>query len=189
MADLPIHVPGNSFSPTHPPSLALVLFGAAYSATAVAAAPRVTRWLERRPRAWEAVVAANRVSMSVYLWRFTAAVIGSALLFAAGALPTAEIGSGAGWWQKLPMIGLSVVLLVPLVAVVSRVERRAVFAEGSVTGHSPVAVTALALAISMALKFWTVGHLTGALVGAALIAIAPVVLRVERVPSLRRCRI
>lgn len=172
-----IHVPGTAFSPTHPPSLALVVFGAAYSATAIAAAPAATRLLERRRRAWSVVVAANGVSMSVYLWHFTAAVIGSAVLYAVGALPTAEIGTTSWWWQKVPMIALSLVVLVPVVGVVSRVERRALFAERTGTAYSPTMVTALALAISMALKYWTVGHLTGVVMGAAVVAVAPLVLR------------
>ncbi len=175
-----IHVPGNAFSPTHPPSLALVVFGAAYSATAIAAAPAVTAWLERRRRAWSIVVAANGVSMSVYLWHFTAAVIVSAGLLVTGTLPTAEIGSNDWWIQKLPMIGLSALVLMPIVAIVSRVERRALFAERSETAHSPAAVLAIAFAISMALKFWTAGHLTGVLVGAAVVAVSPLVLRRSR---------
>ena len=36
-----IHVSGVPFSPTHPPSIALIVFGAAFSATALAAAPTV----------------------------------------------------------------------------------------------------------------------------------------------------
>ena len=172
-----IHVPGTPFSPTHPPSLALVVFGAAYSATAIAAAPAVTAWLERRRRAWAVVVAANGVSMSVYLWHFTAAVVASAGLYAVGALPAAEVGTTAWWLHKIPMVALSLAVLAPIVAVASRVERRALFAERTATAYSPVAVTALAFGISMALKYWTAGHLTGVIVGAMVIAAAPVVLR------------
>ena len=48
-----IHVSGVPFSPTHPPSLALVVFGAAFSATAIAAAPAVTALLGRNRAAWK----------------------------------------------------------------------------------------------------------------------------------------
>ena len=172
-----IHVPGMAFSPTHPPSLALVAFGAAYSATAIAAAPAVTRILERRRRTWSAVVAANGISMSVYLWHFTAAVVASAVLYAIGALPSAAIGSSAWWIQKVPVVGLALLVLVPFVAIVSRVERRSLFAERVATHHSPIVVLGLAAAISMALKLWTAGTPAAALVGAAVIVAAPLVLR------------
>lgn len=172
-----IHVPGTEFSPTHPPSLALVVFGAAYSATAIAAAPALTRLLERRTRVWAAVVAANGISMSVYLWHFTAAIAASAVLYATGGLPTAIIGSPAWWVQKIPVIVLALAMLVPIVAVVARVERNALFAERSVTSHSPVAVTVLALLVSLALKAWTMGEVAGAIAGASGVAVAPIVLR------------
>lgn len=162
-----IHVPGQAFSPTHPPSLALMVFGAAYSATAIAAAPVVTRLLEQRRRVWQMVVAANGLSMSVYLWHFTAAVIASAVLYGFDALPTAAIGSAAWWVQKLPTIILAAIVLVPIVAVVSRVERRALLAERAESTLAPAAVTMLAVVISVSLKLWTAGNV-GAVVAGAL---------------------
>jgi cob(I)alamin adenosyltransferase len=86
-----IHVGGQPLSPTHPPSIAFVLFGLAQTAAAVAAAPSVTRWLERGRRAWTFVVAGT--SMSVYLWHFTAVVVASAGLYAVAMLPSAPIES------------------------------------------------------------------------------------------------
>lgn len=67
-----LHHGGLDHSPTHPPSTALIVFGLAYSFTAAALAPAVTRWLERSARAWRVTIAANVVAMSVYLciWRF-----------------------------------------------------------------------------------------------------------------------
>src|SRR5688572_2873934 len=70
-----LHHGGLDHSPTHPPSTALLLFGFAYSLTAAALAPAVTRWLERSSRAWRITIAANVVAMSVYLWHMTAAVV------------------------------------------------------------------------------------------------------------------
>ncbi len=160
-----IHVNGVPFSPTHPPSLALLAFGLAYSCTAIAAAPLVTALLERRRRAWTAVVAANGVSMSVYLWHFTAAVAASGLMYAAGALPTAAVGS-AGWWlQKLPVIALSALLLVPIVAGVSKVERTALLAPRSNVALSPAAVAAIAATLSASLKLWSISNIGGVIAG------------------------
>ncbi|MEZ5227812.1 MAG: hypothetical protein R2710_14395 [Acidimicrobiales bacterium] len=60
-----VHFDGIVNSPTHPPSLALMLFGAAYSATAIAVAPAISRFLAGNARVWSAVVGANAVAMSV----------------------------------------------------------------------------------------------------------------------------
>ncbi len=160
-----IHVSGVPFSPTHPPSLALVVFGAAFTATAIAAAPWVTRTLIDRPRAWAAVVGANGVSMSVYLWHFTAAVGASAAFYALGWLPSAEIGTAAWWVQKVPLIGASLLLLVPIVVVVSRVERRALLAPGERAEVSAVAALVLAGSVSAALKLWSLGNVAAATAG------------------------
>ena len=50
-----VNVPGLENSPTNPPTLALMTFGAAYSLTAIAAAPRISAALQARPKAWAGV--------------------------------------------------------------------------------------------------------------------------------------
>jgi len=172
-----IHVAGSPLSPTHPPSIALVLFGMAQTATAIAAAPAVTRWLERSKRAWTIVVAGNSMSMSVYLWHFTAAVIASAGLFAAGQLPSAEIGSPAWWIQKIPVIVLSLIVLVPLVALVSRFERRALLAARVEWTGSPATAIGLAALVSTSIKVWSIGNVGGVVAGAVGVVIAATLLR------------
>ncbi|NND73400.1 MAG: acyltransferase [Ilumatobacter sp.] len=168
-----IHVSGVPFSPTHPPSLALVVFGAAFSATAIAVAPAVTAFLGRNRTAWMAVVAGNAVSMSVYLWHFTAAVAASAAFYALGVLPTATIGTGAWWLQKVPVVVASLIVLAPLVGFVSRVERRALLAPRPTRSRAPRAVVGLAALTSASLKLWSIGHVGGALVGmAGLVAVS-----------------
>ncbi len=152
-----VHHPGLENSPTHPPSVALLLFGAAYSATALAAAPRVTARLSRSPRAWTAVVAANSAAMSVYLWHMTAAVAATALFHAFGLIPSVTVGS-VGWWvAKIPMIGLSLLILVPIVAVVSRVERRALLAPRQPWQGGATSMFVLAAAVSTSMKLWSGG--------------------------------
>lgn len=161
-----IHVSGQALSPTHPPSVALVVFGLAQTATAVAAAPTLTRWLQRNRRAWVAVVAGNSMSMSVYLWHFTAAVAASAALYAAGLLPSAPIGSADWWLQKIPVVLLSLVALMPIVAAVSRVERGALLAERQPWSRSGSAAIAVALLVSTSIKVWSLGNVTGVALGA-----------------------
>ena len=172
-----IHVSGVPFSPTHPPSLALVVFGAAFSATAIAAAPAVTAFLTRNRTAWSAVVAGNAVSMSVYLWHFTAMVGASAVFYAFGWLPSAPIGSLDWWLQKLPLIGLAIVVLIPIVALMSKVEQRALLAPQVRWNGSASSVFALAALVSTSLKMWSIGNIGGAAVGMALLVVAGAVLR------------
>ncbi len=180
-----IHVSGTPFSPTHPPSLALVAFGAAQVATAIALAPAVTRFLARNERAWTLVVAGNSISMSVYLWHFTAAVGASAIMYALGLLPSAPIGSGAWWLQKAPVVGLSLVLLVPIVGIVSRFERSALLGERVAWTGSSAAAVSIAVFVSASLKLWSLGNVGAVAVGAAGIVVASVVLRPPRRPAIR----
>lgn len=172
-----IHVSGQALSPTHPPSIALVLFGLAQTATAIAAAPAVTRWLERNRRAWVVVVAGNSMSMSVYLWHFTAAVAASAGLYVAGLLPSAPIGTADWWVQKISVVLLSLVALVPIVAAVGRVERRALLADRVSWHRSGSAAMAAALLVSTSIKVWSLGNVTGVTLGALGVLAAFVVLR------------
>jgi hypothetical protein len=55
----------------------------------------------------------------MYLWRFTAAVRASAVLYVVGALPSAPIGSSAWSVQKVPVVVLSLLAMLPLVAAVA----------------------------------------------------------------------
>ena len=184
-----VHFPGiGDLSPTHPPSVALLLFGGAYSATALVAAPRVSAWLGRPTkasrRAWTAVVAGNAVAMSVYLWHFTAAVAAGAVLYVTGLLPTAEVGTGLWWIQKLPLFGLAAGFLVAIVAVVGRFEQRALLAPRA-PWHGPAwTMPVVAAAVSIALKAWTAGNPTlVALSAVAVVVLHAAVLRPRNVEA------
>lgn len=166
-----VHFPGLENSPTHPPSLALLLFGAAYAATAVAAAPTVSRWLATHERAWTAIVAANAVALSVYLWHFTAAVIAGAGFFVAGWLPTAAVGSAAWWVQKLPLMAASAVVLAGIVAVVSGAERRALLAPRAPFRGGQVLMLATAAITSASVKAWANGSVEAATIGMAVLVL------------------
>ena len=173
-----VHFPGLQHSPTHPPSVALVLFGAAYSATALVVAPSVSRWLADHGRAWAAVVAGNAVSMSVYLWHMTA-MIGAGLLFwGMGWLPTAEVGDAAWWLQKAPLMLVALTMLAAIVAMVARHEQRALLAPRSQWRGGPGSMVLTAAGVSTALKLWSTSSPVAVAVGmAALLVIWRVVLR------------
>lgn len=160
-----VNVAGVENSPTHPPTLALLLFGAASSATAVALAPAVTRFLAANRRAWSAVVAANSVAMSVYLWHMTAAAAAGAVFYAFGWLPTAEIGTGAWWLQKLPLLAVAAVALAGIVTIVSGAERRALLAPRSPWAGGPWSMVIAALVLSTGVKLWASHSIASVVLG------------------------
>jgi|GEM_PF-296344 len=166
-----VHFPGLENSPTHPPSLALMLFGAAYSCTAIAAAPAVSNWLANRPKAWAAVVAGNAVAMSVYLWHFTAAIATTALFYAAGWLPTAAVGTVDWWIQKLPLMGVSALVLAAIVAKVMHIERNALLAPRVAWVGGQLSMLVLAGLLSTALKQWAHGDFTVATICIAAVLV------------------
>ena len=152
-----VNIPGVENSPTAPPTLSLMTFGFAFSFTAIAAAPRVSSWLAERPKAWTAVVAANTVAMSVYLWHMTAAIIAVGIMHFTVGLPAHEVGSLAWWLFKVPTIALSLFFLAPIVLVVSKVERVALLAPRRAWNGGIVSIFAVAIAVSTALKLWSGG--------------------------------
>jgi hypothetical protein len=153
-----LHHGGLEHSPTHPPSTALLLFGFAYSFTAAAAAPAVTRWLERSQRAWKVTIAANAVAMSVYLWHMTAAVIVAAVAYGAGMLPDVQPGTSAWWIDKLPFVALNLAVLVAIVRQVAPIEQRSLLA-GTTTwrGGLPSMILVAGL-LSASVKCWSSPH-------------------------------
>jgi len=164
-----VHHEGLTHSPTHPPSLALLVFGAAYSATAIAAAPAVSRFLARSPRTWMAVVAGNAISLTVYLWHFTAFVLVAAVAYAAGLLPTADVATTAWWLQKLPLMLAALVVLGAITAVVSGVERRALLTPRTPWKGSDASMLATAGAISASVKVWGLGSAPAVVIGAGVL--------------------
>ena len=152
-----VHFPGLENSPTHPPSLALLLFGAAYSATAIAAAPLVSQWLADHRQAWTLVVAGNAISMSIYLWHMTAMVGACLVLWGMGWLPAAPVGGALWWVQKVPLMLLALVLLVGIVTLVGPAERRSLLAPSAAWGGGAVSMLLTAAGVSTALKLWSTG--------------------------------
>ncbi len=148
-----------SHSPTHPPTLALLMFGAAQSASAIVYAPRVTRWLERNSRAWTAVVAANGVAMTIYLWHMTAGVAVTGIFDQLGLLASDTPGSMSWWLMKLPFVAASIVVLALIVAQLARIERRALLGVKADWPFSPAALLVGAVVVSIALKGWTSGNI------------------------------
>jgi len=154
-----VNFPGLEHSPTNPPTIALLLFGSAYSATAIAAAPKMSAWLASSQRAWSAVVAANTIAMSVYLWHFTAMIIAVAIFLPLGLLPTAAINSAAWWLQKLPLMAVATVVLAAIVKLVAPIEQRALLAARTPWNGGQASLLVTAVVASTALKQWAHGSI------------------------------
>ena len=177
-----VNIAGVENSPTAPPTLSLMTFGAAFSLTAIAAAPHISAALAARPKAWTAVVGANTVAMSVYLWHMTAAIIATAIMHFTVGLPTHEVGSLAWWTFKIPTIGASIFFLVPIVIVVSRFERNALLAPRRAWNGGIGSIFAVAIATSTALKLWSGGEVaTAAPALIVLVALGTTVLRPTKI--------
>jgi hypothetical protein len=153
-----LHHGGLDHSPTHPPSFALILFGLAYSFTAAALAPAVTRWLERSSRAWQVTIAANVVAMSVYLWHMTAAVAVAGVAHAAGLIPGVEPGTAAWWWTKVPFLLMNLAVLVPIVRRVAPIEQRALSGGATEWRWGTGSMLAVAAFLSVSVKAWSSPH-------------------------------
>jgi hypothetical protein len=119
-----VSVPGARFANTWPPSLALMFYGFGLCAFAIAAAPRISALLSHNAKAWKIVVVANTMTMTSYLWHFTALSIAAVILSRFNLLPTAAVGSGTWWLQKLPVMGVALVVLAGLVLLLSPKERK-----------------------------------------------------------------
>ena len=135
-------------SNTFPPSLALVALGMWQFGLAMLLRPAVDRWLDR-PRAWAAVVAANGMAMTVFLWHLTALVIAAAVVLPGGLLPAPAVATAA-WWAWRPVWLLApAVALVPLVWLFARVELRRVAAPapGAVRAGLAALLVAAGLAV------------------------------------------
>lgn len=113
----------------NPPTLCLVVLGAAQLFAFALAAPRLRR-VAARPRVAAAVDAVGSRSMTIYLWHMPALVLFAAVLVGVG-VPFADPLS-LGWWLTRPawLIGVGVATAL-LVLVTDRFERRRMPATGA----------------------------------------------------------
>ncbi|HEX7133289.1 MAG TPA: acyltransferase family protein [Iamia sp.] len=115
--------PGQELANNAPPTTALVALGLAQTGLALVARPLLQRALARRPVQAFALVM-NRNAMTILLWHFTALVVGAVVLLPLGVVPVHPAGSGAWWLTRVATVAVLAVVLVPIVAVAGRVERR-----------------------------------------------------------------
>ncbi|HEY8472054.1 MAG TPA: acyltransferase family protein [Natronosporangium sp.] len=116
-----VTVPGAELQNSSPPSLALVALAAAQLGLVLLLAGPAERWLRRR-RPWLAVVAANAVILTVFLWHMTAAVLTTVALHLLDRLPTFDVRSAEWLLWRVPWLAALAIVLAVLVAIVGRVE-------------------------------------------------------------------
>ncbi|MET9033255.1 acyltransferase family protein [Streptomyces mirabilis] len=95
-----VGMPGEKISNMAPPTFALLCHGLWLVGGVESLRGPTRRWL-RRPRVWRAVVAANGVSMTAFLWHLTAMLgVYGALLALGVRLPEPATGV---WWAQVPV--------------------------------------------------------------------------------------
>jgi hypothetical protein len=118
-----VGMPGERISNMSPPSLALLAHAMWLTGLVVLLRGPVSRWL-RRPRVWTAVIAANGLAMTAFLWHLTAMFAGTAAAVVLG-LAQPAVGSPA-WWLERPLwIGAFGAVTAGLIAAFRRVDRPA----------------------------------------------------------------
>lgn len=187
-----VSVPGAQFANTWPPSLALMFYGLGICAFAIAAAPRISALLTRRVGLWKAVVVANTMTMTSYLWHFTALAIAAFAFSKAGLLPTAAVGTTGWWLAKVPLMACALFILVGLIMLLASKERNELIGKprNSLTTSSSAHIGAskrfdhtsavlLSLALAGGFEAWTVakGKPVWAIPGMASILLVNAVLR------------
>ncbi|HJR44712.1 MAG TPA: acyltransferase family protein [Actinomycetota bacterium] len=116
-----VGVTGDGVSNNDPPSICLIFLTTWLVSVTMLARGRVTAWLQK-PRPWTAVIAANSMIMTIFLWHLTALLVAVVTAYPLG-FPQHE-GGTTEWWLTRPLwLLVLTVALVPLVVVFSKYER------------------------------------------------------------------
>jgi hypothetical protein len=175
---------------TNPPSIALLAFAAAQTGLVLAAAPWVSRWLEREER-WRRVRKLNSTVMNVYLWHFVPVIVVALAFYTTGVLPQPGIGSAEWFELRLVWFALLTAVFVPLLALVTWAERpllRLPAGQGRPGSWSPALLLLGLIAAAVALArlaiggFAPAGHFPRAPVAGFALGLAAIVF-IGRTPA------
>jgi fucose 4-O-acetylase-like acetyltransferase len=145
-----------------PPTICLILLTLWLTSAAMLLRPTATAWLQRR-KVWAAVIAANSMIMTIFLWHLTAALVAVLTLYPLGfPQPT---GGSAVWWAWRPMwLLVLTMILAAFVAVFARFERPQTKRTGQISSSTlrvAGGVTALVLGLAGFAQFgFALGSLT-----------------------------
>jgi hypothetical protein len=139
-----VGVVSEHISNNDPPSICLIALTTWLVSLAMLLRGPITRWLDK-PRNWAAVIAANSMIMTVFLWHLTALLIAVVVAYPLG-FPQYE-GGTVGWWLTRPAwMAILCVALAPLVFVFSRFERPR-FKLGAPAPQLPVTVSVVGISL------------------------------------------
>lgn len=110
-----------SISNAYPPTLCYLAVGIWTIGAVLLARDRLVRWLER-PRPWKAVIAANSIVMTLFLWHMTAFLLAVLGLWPLG-LGREQDGTSRWWIERIVWTAAPAAILAVLVAVFGRFER------------------------------------------------------------------
>lgn len=141
---------GEAVQNNGPPSAALVCLALAQTGVVLMLQPRVEAWCSR-PRVWMGVGLVNIHAMTLYLWHMVAGAL-AALVFYATGLVARAVPPSPEWWMWRPLWFLTCVpILVVLVMVFGRFERRVVAPDpGPPTSRARGTAVALGVALAAA---------------------------------------
>jgi hypothetical protein len=116
-------VPGEAFSNTRPPTVALVALAAMQFGLLRLLREPARRWLER-PAVWTATVLVNGFIMTIFLWHSTVQTLLVGIAAWLGGLGLGLEPGSTGWWLLRPTWMLAMLLaLLPVVALLGRFEQ------------------------------------------------------------------
>ena len=116
-----VGVTGDGVSNNDPPSVSLLALTIWLVSLVMLGRAPITRWLQGT-RPWSAVIVANSMIMTVFLWHLTAMLIAVVTAYPLG-FPQHE-GGTAAWWATRPLwLAVLTVVLVPLVLTFWRFEK------------------------------------------------------------------
>lgn len=163
-----VGMPGEKVSNMAPPTLALLCHGV-WLVGAVELLRGPGARLARRPAVWRAVIAANGIAMTAFLWHLTA-MLGVYGAMLALDVPLPEPASAA-WWAQVPVrLAVAAAVTALLVAVFRAVERPGP-RPAAAPGSSPLAALGITLCLFGVLGLSMVGF-GGLLEGRSALLIA-----------------
>ncbi len=180
-------------SNTLPPTLALLALAVWQCGAMLILQDAANRWLARR-RVWLAVVLANSMVMTFYLWNMTAAVLAAVILLPTGLAPQPDLLSTAWWWMRLGWIAACAICLVPFLFAFRWAERPGALPPPARAGWIGLATSvggAIAASGGMAIIAAEAFPVQGEVVakpalGVLLLAVGALLLRVNPVKPLLR---
>jgi hypothetical protein len=140
-----VGLPGEAISNMNPPTICLIALTIWQVSALMLIRERVAHWL-KRPRVWGAVIGANSMIMTMFLWHLTALMIVVVTLLPAG-FPQPEVGTGSWWLLRPVWIAILCAVTALFVILLGRFERPGQGSRSFSRGTGPVAAVAVTFVI------------------------------------------